>query len=365
MKWLIVNKFFDDVIGGVETVVSQHSELLLNDENEVTVLCCASSFQAFSTSTTLGKRRVVRCSTLGVIWGMPISFSFFFWFVKLTHQANNIELHYPFPLLDLGFLFVPKRRKYIVFWHSEIVRQKVVEWMLRPFTKKMLKHAKVITTSPAMISNSNYLRDLQPSDLNVLPLSMPKSTGTKVDVDFIIPEKYFLSLGRLSNYKGIDLLLDAVSNLRNELPFPLLLVGDGPLLEQIQVRIKNEGLSELVRLIPRFVSEDEKNLLFQNCEFFVLPSILPSEAFAITQLEALRNNKPVLNTKLNSGVPWVSVDGETGFSVEPNNVAALTTGVSKMIASYDMFDKQPLNRFTQLFEEEVVFSQIRLLYSSL
>lgn len=354
MTWLLVNKFYDDVIGGVETVVSQHADYLSNDGEEVVILCCSSKFQLLTKKKKIGAVSVVRCSTFFVFWGMPISISFFGWFVILALKSRNIMLHYPFPLIDIGFCFVPKNKNFFVLWHSEIVRQKFVEKFLRLFTKNLLHKSHIITTSPQMVEYSPYLRQYPKDKISIIPLCLPAAQLKFETVSLNLPSKFFLSLGRIASYKGIDLLLDAVANLEDHLPFPLVLVGDGPLLSKMTEKIFDLKLEQSVILIPRFVTEPEKQYLFAKCEFFVMPSVLPSEAFAITQLEALRANKPVLNTKLNSGVPWVSIDGVTGISVPPGCARSLAEGLNCMFSQYESFKCNPRKRFDDMFDEEVV-----------
>jgi rhamnosyl/mannosyltransferase len=51
----------------------------------------------------------------------------------------------------------------------------------------------------------------------------------------------------------------------------------------------------------------------------------------MVQLEAMACRKPVVNTRLETGVPYVSLDGITGLTVEPANPEALADALNKLL----------------------------------
>jgi rhamnosyl/mannosyltransferase len=75
---------------------------------------------------------------------------------------------------------------------------------------------------------------------------------------------------------------------------------------------------------------------YHAAKVFVLASILRSEAFGIAQVEAMAAGLPVVNTQLDSGVPFVSIHERTGLTVPPGDPGALAEAVNRLLDNPDL-----------------------------
>jgi glycosyltransferase involved in cell wall biosynthesis len=329
LRILQVNKYYTPVIGGVERVVQDLSEGL-RDIADVQVLVC--SQKGKTTRDLINGVEVVYAASPGKLFSMPLSISFLREFQKLAANADIVQFHMPFPLGDFGYLLSSYRGKVAVYWHSDVVRQKKLLRVYKPMMNAFLKRADVImAATPGHFENSEQLAPYKDKCV-VVPYGINADEYTQsASCDRILPVKKdgiaeVLFVGRLVYYKGVDVLLKSMAQVQN---VRLTIVGDGPLKEDLLVLSKELGIEDMVFFLGQR-SDADVAACMRDCDIFVLPSVHNSEAFGLVQLQAMCFAKPVINTNLPTGVPYVSVHEQTGLTVPPGDPAMLAIAIRKL-----------------------------------
>jgi glycosyltransferase involved in cell wall biosynthesis len=149
------------------------------------------------------------------------------------------------------------------------------------------------------------------------------------------------TVGRLVPVKGHHYLLEAIARLGARRPaLHLLLVGDGPLRDDLTARATSAGLRvrnagdagvpsgpEGATVHMLGLRRDVARLL-AAMDLFVLPSL--NEGMGRVLVEAMAMELPCIASKV-SGVPDVVDDGRTGVLVPPRDPAALVREIGTLI----------------------------------
>ncbi len=141
------------------------------------------------------------------------------------------------------------------------------------------------------------------------------------------PPLRLISIGRLIDFKGFPVLIEAVALLRDqEIPVRLQIIGEGPQRAALEAQINRLDLQAEVRLCGVLSQEEIKKELAASHAFALAcltdakgaTDILPTVI-----LEAMATGLPVVSTTL-AGVPEMVIHGETGLLAIPGDVASLT-----------------------------------------
>lgn len=355
MRILQVNKLYSPWIGGIETVAQDIAEYFNGREGcSVTNLVCQS--HGARKLDEVNGVSTWRAASWGIVSGMPLSLDFFRLFKKLAVDADVIVLHHPFPLAFVAYRLFGRGKKVVVWYHSDIVKQRFTKWPFMPSIRYALRNAEyILVSNKAIIENSSVLRKYS-EKCHVIYFGIDperfRETGEVKKKAEEIRKMYgaplVLSVGRLVYYKGFLYLIAAMK----DVPAHLLIVGSGPLKSVLQAEIDELGIGARVHIIDPV---DDLVPYYHACDIFALSSSEASEVFGIVQIEAMACGKPVVNTSLPTGVPEVSVDGVTGRTVPVRDAGALAAALSEILSNkeeYHRFSENALAEVAKRFTKE-------------
>ncbi len=330
MLVLEVNKFYFPTLGGVETVVQQLAEgLSKTDGLKTLVLCCQKKGKG--QEEIINGVKVIKASSYGVFRSMPVSLSFFKLFRKYSNSVDVIDLHHPFPLSFLAYYIVRPKARVLVHYHSDIIRQNLLGWILSPVTNFVLKRAeKIVVSNPNLIENSKLLKRYRNKcevvnfgvDVQEIEGDVDEQTTKNIIGKY---GKFVLFVGRLGYYKGVQYLLRAIvgTNLN------LVIIGEGAEKNRLVALAKELKIENQVVFLVH-VSRLEKINFYKAAQVVVLPSIYKSETFGIVLLEAMACGTPVVSTELGTGTSYVNQHGVTGLVVPPTDSDMLREALYKL-----------------------------------
>ncbi|MGB2713359.1 MAG: sugar transferase [Vicinamibacterales bacterium] len=329
MRVVHIGKFYSPVPGGMERVLQGlcEGERALGVDSRALVVSTGRA----SVRETVNGVPVQRASSwlrVGSVWLSPV----LIWLLARV-RSDLLVLHEPNPMALLAYAIARPRQPLIVWYHSEVVRPR---WRYRafyhPFISVALRRAsRIIVSSPALKQHAAALAAYQERTV-VIPFGLP-TPAVDTSSDASIAEvrarwsgPIVLFVGRLVPYKGVDVLLRAMSGIRAA----AVIVGDGPLRAALEGQASELGISDRVFFLGS-LAEETLARWYQHGDLLVLPSTTRAEAFGLVQLEAMARAKPVVSTRIESGVPWVNVHGTTGLTVPPDDSDALRKAIVQIL----------------------------------
>lgn len=362
LKVTHLGKFYPPHHGGIETYVQQICGAL---RDAVRFQVIVANDSGMTVEEEVDGIRVKRLATFGTLARTPLTPGF--WWEIRNLKEGIAHLHHPNPIPTLlSISSLSSDVKLIYSYHAEITTQKRLKHVLNPLLRRSLERAAaIIVASPSIVDHSLILQDFR-EKCHVIPYPIDSHEWkSRISCDRVselratAKRPVVLSVGRLVEYKGFGYLIAAMQHVDAE----LWIIGDGPLRTELE---RQAGpIREKVKFLGKV--NDVANY-HEAADIFALASVDSSEAFAIVQLEAMVSGKPVVNTALDSGVPFVSRHGETGFTVQPRNPKALAEAIQALLSDPVLrqeFGERARQRVRKEFDISVVKSETLNLYRSI
>ncbi len=291
MRILHIGKFFPPVTGGIESFLG---DLLpaLERGGVTTAALVHDDIHQKQGPACHGKTKIYRVPCYGTLLYAPISPAFPFTMRKAIQDFRPDILHFHVPNTSAFWallLSIAGELPWVVHWHADVVpsaidrRMALAYQFYRPIEKLFLRRAQsIIATSNAYLNTSNALAGFK-DKCHIIPLGLdpdrlkkPDDAGLRwAETVWGQPEGRILVIGRLTYYKGHEVMLDAATALPDA---RILIVGNGERESSLKRRIHTLGLSNNVSLLGS-LPESELHTLISSCDCLCLPSVERTEAF--------------------------------------------------------------------------------------
>ncbi len=335
-------KYFPPFKGGMENFLF---DLVNAQSNYCEVRAIVHSFngfhgpgQKYAARTINDRLKVFQVRSYGEVSYAPISPSFPVVLHELLQKQRPHILHIHLPntsaFWGLG-LKAARLVPWVVHWHSDVVPSKLdsrlalLYKVYRPFERALLNRAaSIIVTSPEYLGGSKTLKPFR-HKCQVIPLGLaPERLPPRSDLPLDWAESMWeqkenlrvLSIGRLTYYKGHDVLIRAVKDVP---ACRVIIAGKGDREKSLRRLIETTGNARRVHLAG-FLPDRELFALLATADVLCLPSLEKTEAFGLVLLEAMHYGKALIASDIpGSGVGWVVRKSGAGLLFPPGDWRAL------------------------------------------
>jgi len=323
--------------------------------------------------------RITRASLLTQLLYTPISPAF----PRLLKtcirdfRPDMLHLHLPNPSVFWNLLASARNVPRVIQWQSDVVPSRIDRRLragyhfYRPLEQMLLRRAqRVVVASQAYLEHSEPLQRWW-SKCRVVPLGVDRrrlpwpseERIAKAESTWAPKTLKVLAVGRLTYYKGFDVLVRAVAQVPG---ISVQLMGEGDHKRKLLHDIQEMGLEDRVVLRGE-VSDEVLQAAFATCDVLCLPSLERTEAFGVVLVEAMRYGRVVVASDIpGSGVGWVVKTGECGFLVPPGDAQALRSVFQRLMADPKMMrelGKKGMTRFEERFHIGPVAREMSEIYA--
>ncbi|MDC8772729.1 glycosyltransferase [Roseateles albus] len=334
-----MSKFYPPVLGGIESVAWELVEGLNSNGMRADVLCSNQSWLTVREHFP-GDYDVVRAGSVGMFLSTSMSVVMPSLVAEMGRRADILHVHMPDPMAALAVWLARPKCRVVVHWHSDVIRQRRSLVVYEPLQRWLLHRADaVIATSPPYMDASEPLQPWR-NKVCVIPIGISDNRpAASADLVQTLRRRYgerrmVFALGRMTYYKGFDILVEAASQLPDDCV--VVIGGVGEMLETFKSIARQQGLTAKVQFVGH-IPDNELPSYFAACDVFCFSSTVRAEAYGVAMLEAMVMGKPVVATDIaGSGVPWVNQHGVTGLNVCAGESRPLAAALRSLLDDVEM-----------------------------
>ena len=259
-----------------------------------------------------------------------LSFANFFFkgnqsFVSFLDKNRDLDFIISMWAFPSGFFAYKALRKYGIPYSIYCLGSDIYIYSKKPILKneitKYLKSAKFLTADSPDLANET--KELSGKETIFLPsssaLNIEKSSAKKNS------KTVFTFLGRLEKVKGIDILIETFTELKNE-KYQLNIIGDGSLTKWIK---QQTGNNPNIRILGNISNHKKISSILNNSDWLIIPS--RSDSIPLVFSESMKHNLPVITSDL-PDLKYLVNKFKIGYVFEKENTQSLKKIIEATLA---------------------------------
>ena len=140
-------------------------------------------------------------------------------------------------------------------------------------------------------------------------------------------EKILMHISNFRKVKRVEDVVEVFERVLKQVPCKLLLVGDGPERQKIEMICRDKGIQTQVKFLGKITSPEN---ILPIADLFLLTS--ETESFGLAALEAMASGVPVISTN-SGGLPEVNIHGKSGFLSNVGDVEDMANNALQILHS--------------------------------
>ena len=335
MKVLLSSHLFYPSVGGVESVGLMLAEALARSGMEVRVVT-----QTRGEGEPLFPFAVLREPSPAALWRAVA------WSDLVLH--NNISLQTAWPLLGM-------RRPWLIVHHT---------WIARPDGSRGWKDIlkRLVLRGGRSIAISAAVAEALPVPARLIP--DPYDDELFCEWPGAVRARELIFVGRLVSDKGVDLLIDALGNLKEEGLAPgLTVVGNGPELGALQAQAERKGVLGQIRFAGWKTGRELVGLMNQH-QILVVPSRW-REPFGLVALEGIACGCVVVGSAGGGLKEAIGPCGVTFANGDVQGLTGLLSGLFRRPETLEIYRGRALEHLARHRREAVARAYVEAIEEAL
>jgi len=152
-------------------------------------------------------------------------------------------------------------------------------------------------------------------------------------------EKILVHTSNFRKVKRVEDVIKVFAEVKKKIPAKLLLIGDGPQRQNLEVLCREMNLCDEIRFLGKQNAVEE---LLSLADLFIIPS--ENESFGLAALEAMACEVPVISSDV-GGLPEVNLSGKTGYTCKLGDIKEMTEATLKILTDEKLHSTMKENAY--------------------